>query len=130
MNNKNYGILNLRFLDKIIEKKRYEMFEIFKKKLSNNSINSFLDIGTTEESLLSSSNFFVKKFDPIKVKKSISNQNIEEKKFNYFVKKSITEEFFLDEINKFKSDLVISSATIEHVANFKNQKKMVQNIIN
>ena len=130
MNNKNYGILNLRFLDKIIEKKRYEMFEIFKKKLSNNSINSFLDIGTTEESLLSSSNFFVKKFDPIKVKKSISNQNIEEKKFNYFIKKSITEEFFLDEINKFKFDLVISSATIEHVGNFKNQKKMVQNIIN
>ena len=93
MNNKNYGILNLRFLDKIIEKKRYEMFEIFKKKLSNNSINSFLDIGTTEESLLSSSNFFVKKFDPIKVKKSISNQNIKKKNFNYFLKKSITENF-------------------------------------
>ena len=95
MNNKNYGILNLRFLDKIIEKKRYEMFKYFKKKLSNNSINSFLDIGTTEESLLSSSNFFVKKFDPIKVKKSISNQNIEEKKFNYFLKNQLLKNFFL-----------------------------------
>ena len=112
MNNKNYGILNLRFIDAIIEKKRYEMFKIFKKKISNVSINSFLDVGTTEESLLSSSNFFVKKFESIKVKKSI------------------TEKLYIDEINKFKSDLVISSATIEHVGHFKNQKKMIENIIN
>ena len=28
-----------------------------------------------------------------------------------------------------KSDLVISNATIEHVGNFNNQKKMIQNII-
>jgi hypothetical protein len=130
MNNKNYGILNLRFIDAIIEKKRYEMFKIFKKKISNVSINSFLDVGTTEESLLSSSNFFVKKFESIKVKKSISNQNIEKKNFNYFIKKSITEKLSIDEINKFKSDLVISSATIEHVGHFKNQKKMIENIIN
>lgn len=130
MNNKNYGILNLRFIDAIIEKKRYEMFKILKKKISNVSINSFLDVGTTEESLLSSSNFFVKKFESIKVKKSISNQNIEKKNFNYFIKKSITEKLSIDEINKFKSDLVISSATIEHVGHFKNQKKMIENIIN
>ena len=57
MNNKNYGILNLKVIDNIIENKRNEMFELFKKKLSRVSVDSILDIGTTEENLLKSSNF-------------------------------------------------------------------------
>ena len=36
---------------------------------------------------------------------------------------------FLYQINKFKSDLVISNATIEHVGSLENQIKMVSNII-
>jgi dTDP-4-dehydrorhamnose 3,5-epimerase len=70
MKNKNYGILNLSFIDSIIEDKRLEMFNIIKDKINNNPIESFLDIGTTEEKKLKSSNFFVKKFDHIQIKKS------------------------------------------------------------
>lgn len=129
MDNKNYGILNLKIIDNIIENKRNEMFELFKNKLSKISVNSFLDIGTTEENLLKSSNFFVKKFKYIKIKKSISDQDIDKKNFNHFLKKSITSNFESQELALFKSDLVISSATIEHVGSFENQKKMIENII-
>ena len=129
MNNKNYGILNLKVLDNVIENKRNEMFELFKKKLSRVSVDSLLDIGTTEENLLKSSNFFVKKFQYIKIKKSISDQNIDKTYFDRFIKKSITSDFKPEDIELFKSDLVISSATIEHVGNVANQKKMLENII-
>jgi len=129
MKNKNYGILNLNFIDRIIENKRLEIFNIIKKKIDNKKIISFLDIGTTEEKKLKSSNFFVKQFDYINIKKSITNQNFENKNFSNILKKSITSNFTLEEIEKFKSDLVISSATIEHVGNFKSQLKMINNII-
>ena len=129
MDNKNYGIFNLKIIDNIIESKRNEMFELFKNKLSKISVNSFLDIGTTEESRLKSSNFLVKKFDQIKIKKSISDQDIDKKNFNHILKKSITSNFENRELALFKSDLVISSATIEHVGSFENQKKMIENII-
>ena len=128
MKNKNYGVLNLGFIDRVIKTKRLEMLNILKKSIKDYSINSFLDIGTTEENKLESSNFFVKKFNDIKIKKSITNQNISNEKFTACLKKSITDDFSKDEIIKFKSDLVISSATIEHVGNFENQVKMVKNI--
>ena len=50
--------------------------------------------------------------------------------FNLNLTKSITEDFTNDEILKMSSDLVISSATIEHVGNEKNQVKMIENMIN
>ena len=129
MKNKNYGILNLSFIDKIIEKKRLEIFNIITKKISDNSIQSILDIGTTEENKLKSSNFFVKKFEHIKIKKSITNQDINNGNFSNILKKSITQNFTQNEIEEFKSDLVISSATIEHVGNRDSQIKMIENII-
>ena len=128
MINKNYGVLNLSFIDRVIKMKRLEMLNILKENIKNYSINSFLDIGTTEDNKLESSNFFVKNFNDIKIKRSITNQNITDKKFTACLKKSITDDFSSDEKIKFKSDLVISSATIEHVGNFKNQIKMVENI--
>ena len=82
-----------------------------------------------QKNLLKSSNFFVKKFKNIKIKKSISDQDIDKKNFNQFLKKSITSNFENQELALFKSDLVISSATIEHVGSFENQKKMIENII-
>ena len=129
MKNKNYGILNLSFIDSIIEDKRLEMFNIIKDKINNNPIESFLDIGTTEEKKLKSSNFFVKKFDHIQIKKSITDQNIIKNSFSNTLKKSITSNFSINEIDEFKSDLVISSATIEHVGNYQSQLKMINNII-
>lgn len=128
MKNKNYGIFNFTFIDNIIEKKRIEMLNILNKAINKEDVKSFLDIGTTEENKLKSSNFFVKKLDHIKIKKSISDQRVESFRFSEFIEKSITSVFSTEEINIFKSDLVISSATIEHVGNFSNQVKMIQNI--
>ena len=62
--------------------------------------------------------------------KSISNQKITNTRFKVRKKKSITSSFSQKEINLLKSDLVISSATIEHVGSFKNQVKKVKNMIN
>ena len=129
MKNKNYGILNLRIIDNIIENKRFEMLNILQKYINTSQINSFLDIGTTEDESLKSSNFFVKQFNYISIKKSISDQNITNKKFTKVLKKSITSNFEENEIDLFRSDLVISSATIEHVGSFENQKKMMENIM-
>ena len=128
MKNKNYGILNLKSIDNIIESKRFEMFNILKKNINETKINSLLDIGTTEENELKSSNFFVNKFAYIKEKKSISDQNIKDSIFSKILKKSITTDFQNEEIEDFKSDLVISSATIEHVGSYENQLKMITNI--
>ena len=129
MKEKNYGILNFNFIDNIIKKKRSEMLNILNKNIKDNNIASFLDIGTTEENELESSNYFVKNFEKIKIKKSISDQEIKNVNFNKFLKKSITSEFSEIEIENYKSDLVISSATIEHVGKYENQMKMLENII-
>lgn len=129
MKNKNYGIFNFTFIDNIIEKKRIEMLNILNNTIDKEIIESFLDVGTTEENKLKSSNFFVKKLNHIKIKKSISDQRVKSYEFTEFIKKSITSDFSTEEINIFKSDLVISSATIEHVGNFNNQLKMIKNIV-
>ena len=129
MKEKNYGIFNFDFIDKIIKKKRSEMLNILNKNIKDNDIESFLDVGTTEENELESSNYFVKNFYKIKIKKSISDQEIKSNNFNKFLKKSITSEFLETEIENYKSDLVLSSATIEHVGSYENQIKMLENII-
>ena len=129
MKEKNYGILNFNFIDNIIKKKRSEMLNILNENIKDNGIESFLDVGTTEENELESSNYFVKNFDKIKIKNSISDQEIKNDNFNKFLRKSITSEFSETEILNYKSDLVISSATIEHVGSYENQIKMLENII-
>ena len=129
MKNKNYGILNIELVDNLIEKKRAEMLDILNQNIEGNNINSFLDIGTTEETTLKSSNYFLNKFQNIPIKKTISDQNINFEKLTSTLKKSITASFTNEEITEFKSDLVISSATIEHVGNYDNQKKMIENIL-
>ena len=48
--------------------------------------------------------------------------------FDKILNKSITDDFEDEEINEFRSDLVISNAVIEHVGNFDNQIKMIKNI--
>ena len=126
---KNYGILNLNFIDKIIIKKRIEMLKILKKNIKKSTLRSMLDIGTVDDDSLESSNFFLKRFGHIRIRKSISNQKINNQKLSMSLKKSITSDFSKDDLKNFKSDLVISSATIEHVGNFSNQKKMLDNVI-
>ena len=117
------------FFDKIINKKRVEMVNLIKKKINLSKIRDLLDIGTTEDSSANSSNIFCKMLNNIKIHKSISNQKITNKRFKLCIKKSITSKFSKKTIRNFKSDLVISSATIEHVGNLKNQITKVENMI-
>ena len=117
------------FFERIINQKRMEMFKLVCKKINISKINDLLDIGTTNDSKLSSSNFFCRMFDKIPKHKSISNQKINNSRFERCLKKSITSNFSKKEINILKSDLVISSAVIEHVGNFKNQTNKVRNMI-
>ena len=126
---KNYGIFNFNFIDKIIVKKRLEMLRILKLNIKKNKILSMLDIGTVDDDSLESSNFFINQFKEIDDKKSISDQKINTNNFSMCLNKSITSELSSDDIKNFKSDLVISSATLEHVGNYNNQKKMLKNIL-
>ncbi|MBR39981.1 MAG: hypothetical protein CMC61_03515 [Flavobacteriaceae bacterium] len=116
--------------EKILLKKRKEILIVLKKFLNNKEIKDVLDVGSTEDDNNESSNFLVKNLGNDKNYKSISNQSIESNFFSQTLKKSITENFTQDEIEKFKSDLVISNATIEHVGSYENQIKMCSNIIN
>ena len=117
------------FFEKIINRKRMEMFMLVSRKINISKINDLLDIGTTNDSKLSSSNFFCRMFDKISKHKSISDQKINNSRFIKCLRKSITSNFSKKEINNLKSDLVISSAVIEHVGNFNNQINKVRNMI-
>ena len=117
------------FFEKILIKKRKEILVILKEFLNKKKINDILDVGTTEDEKNESSNYLIKNLGEDKNYKSISDQSITSNFFSKSLKKSITDNFTQDEIETFKSDLVISNATIEHVGSFENQIKMCSNII-
>ena len=100
------------FTDKIIHKKRLEIISIIKEKLMNGNFKDILDIGTTEDTS-ESSNLIIKSLKDFESYKSISNQKITSNFFSKKLQKSITEDFSLDEIEMYKSDVVVSNATIE-----------------
>ena len=132
--NKNINLIyssnHLKFVDKIIVNKRIEIVKIINNQIKKFKIFDVLDIGTTIDRKNESSNFIVKNLENIDYFKSISDQEISSVFFKNKLKKSITDDFSPDEIEEFSSDLVISSATIEHVGNYLQQKKMISNIIN
>ena len=97
--------------------------------LYNENFYDDLDIGTTNDLENESSNYLIKNLPNITLLKSISNQKIKNKLFLKSLNKSILSEFSFQEIEEYRSDLVISNATIEHVGKFANQVKMVENII-
>ena len=128
-NNKIYSSNHLKIFDKIITKKRSEIVDIINNQIILNNINEVLDIGTTNDTKNKSSNFIVKNLKNIKNFNSISDQLITSSFFKKKLQKSITEDFSEYEIENFKSDLVISNATIEHVGKYDNQKTMFDNMI-
>ena len=97
--------------------------------INSNNIKNVLDIGTTSDDQNPNSNLIVKNLKNIDKFYSISNQTINSPFFEKTLKKSIVENLNEDEIEKFKSDLVLSSATIEHVGSFENQRMMIKNMI-
>ena len=127
--NKIYAINHYNFIDRIVIKKRKEMCNIINRELFDKIFSDALDVGSTNDIENESSNFLIKNLKNIKVYKSISDQKICNNFFSKTLRKSITDNFSKNQIESMKSDLVISNATIEHVGNFNNQKKMIQNII-
>tara|TARA_Y100000389_G_C17264244_1_gene414603 strand:+ start:53 stop:724 length:672 start_codon:yes stop_codon:yes gene_type:complete len=128
-NNLIYSQNHFKLFEKIITKKRLEIVNIINEQIILNKINDVLDIGTTSDTDNDSSNLIIKNLKNIKNFNSISNQNINSSFFKKIKKKSIIENFSKDEIEKFQSDLVFSSATIEHVGSFNNQKIMLRNMV-
>ena len=128
-NNKIYSRNHFKIFDRIITKKRLEIIDIINSQIVLNNINSILDIGTTSDIKNKSSNFIIKNLKNVKNFYSISDQLITLPFFKKKLQKSIIENFSEYEIENFKSDLVISNATIEHVGNYDNQKAMVSNMI-
>jgi len=117
------------FVNNIILKKRKEMTNIMNKHYENENFYDALDIGTTEDNDYDHSNYLIKNLKKIKLFKSISDQKIDSHFFIKSLRKSITAEFTPEEIDQYRSDLVLSNATIEHVGNSKNQLQMISNII-
>jgi len=124
-----YSFNHTTFFDRIIIKKRYEMIKLINKNLKGEVFFDALDIGTTDDMDYESSNYLIKNLEEIKVFKSISDQKINSIFFLKSLNKSILDNFSADEIHQYKADIVISNATIEHVGNYKNQLKMISNII-
>jgi len=125
-----YSSSKFKFLDKIVLKKRKEMFDIIKKNINLYNIESVLDVGTTSDNSLESSNFLIKQFEFVKIKKSISDQKIlNDNYFDITFNGSITENLN-DNFESLKSDLLICSATIEHLGNLSDIKKGLDNIVN
>ncbi len=128
-NNKIYSSNHLKIFDKIVTKKRLEIVDIINEQIVLNNIQAVLDIGTTSDTENKSSNLIIKNLKNVKNLSSISDQLITSPFFKKKLQKSIVQNFSEHEIENFKSDLVVSNATIEHVGNYKNQKAMVRNMI-
>lgn len=124
-----YSISNFNLTNTITRKKRQEMCNLINDYLKEYKILDALDVGTTNDLDFNFSNYLIKNLKNISIFKSISDQKIEDNFFSKILQKSITEDFTFNEIFRMKSDLVVSNATIEHVGSFKNQIKMIKNII-
>ena len=85
-----YSSTKLGFLDKIVLKKRKEIFNIIINNIDLKKITSVLDVGTTSDNSLESSNFLIKSFGNIKLKYSISDQEIKDNFFTKSIMSSIT----------------------------------------
>ena len=124
-----YSINHYNFIDRIVLKKRLEISNIINSIIKKQKIYDALDIGTTSDDENASSNLIIKNIKNIEKFKCISDQEINSKIFYKKLKKSITEDLTEMELNEFSSDIVISSATIEHVGGTPNQNKMIENIV-
>ena len=124
-----YTINHYNFFDKIVLRKRLEISNVINNTINDLQIHDALDIGTTSDDKNASSNIVIKNIKNIDKFKCISDQIVNSDFFHKSLNKSITEEFSENELYEFSSDLVVSNATIEHVGNTLNQKKMLENVI-
>ena len=74
------------FTDKIVSKKRNEIFHKIVNSINLKDVRSILDVGTTSDNLLKSSNYIIYKFKNIEIKKSLSDQKLNNDFFNLNIK--------------------------------------------
>ena len=123
--------LQLPYLDKIFKtillKSRIKIFNIFLENIKFNKNSKILDVGTAPI-LESHENIIFHRYKWRKKITGFSNQNcnILKKKFklNKFIKGNAKNMMLKD--NSF--DISFCSATIEHVGNYKNQKKLISEL--
>ena len=127
--NQIYSENHFSFFEKMLVSKRLEMLQIIKRNIDISKLNSALDIGTTSEEDLESSNIIINNLKSIPTLNCITDQEVKNQQYKNKMIKSITDAFTLDEIELMKSDLVISNAVIEHVGSLENQIKMVENMV-
>lgn len=130
MKNKIYSSFHFKLIENIIFNKRVEMEKLIKNNINLQFLKSICDVGTTEDKDNKSSNYLIKTFKEMEIKNSISDQLIEDSFFDNKVQASITDNLKSKDIDLVKSDILISSATIEHVGSRDNQEKMIYNMIN
>lgn len=121
-------------IDSIIKNKRDEIFnKIFKKNINKHHINLYevlnvLDVGTTAEAELQSSNVIAKKI-PVNIElTSCTDQHVSDEILGrpvFVVNGDAKNLGFKNDI----FDLVISSAVIEHVGNIQNQIMMLRELV-
>ena len=128
INKKTYMRKHSSFTDKIIYTNRIKIVKIINNYFKSQKLRSILDIGSTNDEN-ESSNVIIKKLKIFKEFRAISDQKITDSFFKKKLFKSITKNLSEREIRNFKSDVVISNATIEHVGSTKKQIKMCENMI-
>lgn len=128
MTNQIYLSFHNKVFDKIIKKKRLEILNIIKNELEKIEVMDCLDVGTTPDIQNESSNFIVKNLKLLINYKAFSNFKITDSFFTTSTIGSITDSLNDETVENLKSDVVLSSATIEHVGCYENQKKMIKNI--
>ena len=121
-------------IDSIIKNKRDEIFnKIFKKNINKHHINLYevlnvLDVGTTAEAELQSSNVIAKKIPENIELTSCTDQHVSDEILGrpvFVVNGDAKNLGFKNDI----FDLVISSAVIEHVGNIQNQIMMLRELV-
>lgn len=113
------------YFDRLAVKKRREMFILFKHIFPENNLSQVLDVGITADKLALSSNYFEKYFTRKDKIIALSNQDghfLEEVYPGLRFQQGDAKHLPFDNNS---IDVVFSSAVIEHIGNFHNQKQMI-----
>jgi ubiquinone/menaquinone biosynthesis C-methylase UbiE len=114
------------WLDSLSLKKRMEMLNIFFSEFPGSSISSVLDVGVTSDKKALASNYFEKHY-PVKSKiTALSNQDASFLEEVYPGLKFQLGDARQLPFNDQSMDVIFSSAVIEHIGSYENQKTMLQ----
>ena len=121
-----------RFIDAIVMRKRDEMFaRIFDAgALRVDAVSDVLDVGSTKDVQFLSSNFFARKLSQSARITLFSDQPIDpDRDLDFTVEKVLVGDATRIDPAIGKYDLVLSSATIEHVGNANDQRLLIESCI-